>query len=307
MRGQWDAALYKQLLGAANEFKEGDAIIGVAAVDDDARRRLAICSLPPRSMRSISIRLFATICSNCGWCIDQIMPANPGYLMALPTRIDPMLGYLTTGYQDHVHIREKFGFKVNDRMWQFFQQLGVIDDRDSRRNISAIRLGVSAVLSSRKMMPDRTRKSSPTAAAQIADVRSRGVFIAEGFGEQPSMLEPSLAKHIQHIYDDAKISIWMQLDDAFVATVPNVKRLRTRSADRTDYILHPVSGEHLSDESVGLIARFRRDRKEQFNAQIVISDGLNALAVMDGDQLLNLIRRLRQNWPERSSCCLRKI
>ena len=39
VHGKWDAALYKQLLGAANEFKEGDAIIGVAAVDDDARRQ----------------------------------------------------------------------------------------------------------------------------------------------------------------------------------------------------------------------------------------------------------------------------
>ncbi|MFM9063806.1 MAG: ethanolamine ammonia-lyase subunit EutB, partial [Pirellula sp.] len=29
-----------------------------------------------------------------GWCIDQIMPAHPGYLMALPTRIEPMLGEL---------------------------------------------------------------------------------------------------------------------------------------------------------------------------------------------------------------------
>ncbi|MCP4510407.1 MAG: ethanolamine ammonia-lyase subunit EutB, partial [Fuerstiella sp.] len=26
------------------------------------------------------------------WCLDQIMPANPAYLMALPTKIDPMLG-----------------------------------------------------------------------------------------------------------------------------------------------------------------------------------------------------------------------
>ena len=34
-----ESALYKQLLGAANEFKEGDAIIGVAAVDDAARQQ----------------------------------------------------------------------------------------------------------------------------------------------------------------------------------------------------------------------------------------------------------------------------
>jgi ethanolamine ammonia-lyase large subunit len=85
----------------------------------------------------------------------------------------------------------------------------------------------------------------------------------------------------------------MQLDDAFIATVPNMKRLRTRSADRTDYILHPVSGEHLSDESVALIDKHRQHSKEHFNTQIVISDGLNALAVMDGDQVLNLVRLLR--------------
>lgn len=34
------------------------------------------------------------------WCLDQIMPVNPAYLMGLPTKNDPMLSYLTTGYQD---------------------------------------------------------------------------------------------------------------------------------------------------------------------------------------------------------------
>jgi len=61
------------------------------------------------------------------WCLESVMPANPAYLMALPTKIDPMLGYLTTGYQDHVRLREKFGYRVNDRMWRFFQSLEVID------------------------------------------------------------------------------------------------------------------------------------------------------------------------------------
>ena len=228
-----------------------------------------------------------------GWCIDQIMPANPGYLMALPTRIDPMLGYLTTGYQDHVHIREKFGFKVNDRMWQFFQQLGVIDALGQPTEHFGDPIWVYQQYCRRKIDARSDRDIQSEAATQIAAVRSRGVFIAEGFGEQPSILQPSLAKHIQHIYDDAKISIWMQLDDAFVATVPDVTKLRTRSTDRKDYILHPVSGEHLSDDSAVVIARLRRDRREQFNTQIIISDGLNALAVMDGNQLLSLIHRLR--------------
>ena len=228
-----------------------------------------------------------------GWCIDQIMPANPGYLMALPTRIDPMLGYLTTGYQDHVHIREKFGFKVNDRMWQFFRQLGVIDAQGQPTEHFGDPSWVYQQYCRRKNDARSAKEIQSEAATQIAAVRSRGVFIAEGFGEQPAMLQPALAKHIQHIYDDAKVSIWMQLDEAFVATVPEVMKLRTRSADRTDYILHPVSGEHLSDESADMIVRLRRGGKDQFNTQIVISDGLNALAVMDGDQLLSLIRRLR--------------
>jgi len=167
-----------------------------------------------------------------GWCIDQIMAANPGYLMALPTRIDPMLGYLTTGYQDHVHIREAFGFKVNDRMWQFFQELGVID---------------------------------------------------------------ATGKPTEHFGDPAWVYLqfWKELDGVFVSTVPNVIRLKTQSVDREDYILHPVSGEHLSDDSRVLIQRLR-EQGEQSDTQIVISEGLNTLAVRDGDQLISLVRQLRK-------------
>ena len=85
----------------------------------------------------------------------------------------------------------------------------------------------------------------------------------------------------------------MELNAAFVATLPNVLRLRTRSVDRTEYILKPVTGEHLSDESAAAIANHRRTFGDEFNAQIVISDGLNALAVTDGDQLLQLVNKLR--------------
>lgn len=228
-----------------------------------------------------------------GWCIDQIMPANPGYLMALPTRIDPMLGYLTTGYQDHVHIREKFGFRVNDRMWQFFQQLGVVDEHGKPTEHFGDPSWVYLQYCRRKRDVRSEQEIQAEATARIAEVRSRGVFIAEGFGTQPSVLQPALAKHIQHIYEDAKVSIWMSFDDAFVATVPDVKRLRTRSIDRADYILHPVSGEHLSDEAAASMARYRQEVKEEFNTQIVISDGLNALAVMDSGQLHALVTRLR--------------
>lgn len=229
-----------------------------------------------------------------GWCIDQIMPANPGYLMALPTRIDPMLGYLTTGYQDHVHIREKFGYRVNDQMWQFFQQLGVIDAQGQPTENFGSPAWVYLQYCRRRNDNRSDEQILAESAARIAEVRSRGVFIAEGYGDKPSALPDSLASEIQHIYDDAKLSIWKELDDAFVATIPNAFRLRTRSADRTDYILHPVSGEHLSDDSRAAVAEHRRDDRETSNVQIVISDGLNALSVTDGDQLMNLLNPLRR-------------
>jgi ethanolamine ammonia-lyase large subunit len=228
-----------------------------------------------------------------GWCIDQIMPANPGYLMALPTRIDPMLGYLTTGYQDHVHVREKFGFRVNDRMWDFFRSLNVVDDNGHPTSHFGDPTWVYLQYCRRKNDARDEATIRKEAQDRIEEVRSRGVFIAEGFGTSPADLQPGLAKQIQHIYEDARISIWKELDDAFITTIPNAVRLRSQSADRTDYILHPVSGEHLSEQSRDLIDTLRR-QNEQWNTQLVISDGLNAQALTDGDQLMSLIRGLRR-------------
>ena len=268
-----------------------------------SRKQLVRCCLEDIVMGKLhGLMIGLDVCStlhmdvsldDLGWCIDQIMPANPGYLMALPTRIDPMLGYLTTGYHDHVHIREKFGFKVNDRMWQFFQQLGVIDAQGQPTGKFGNPSYVYLQYCRRRKDPRPDGEILAEAKTRIASIRSRGVFIAEGFGDKPSMLQPSLASHLQHIYDDAKVSIWKELDNAFVSKVPDVVRIRTRSADREDYILHPVSGEHLSDDSHMAILRLKADDADASDSQIVISDGLNAMALMDGDQLLSLIRHLR--------------
>jgi ethanolamine ammonia-lyase large subunit len=177
-------------------------------------------------------------------------------------------------------------------MWQFFRQLGVIDAQGQPTEHFGSPSWVYLQYCRRRNDPRPDGDIMAEAKTRIAEIRSRGVFIAEGFGDQPSTLQPALASHLQHIYDDAKVSIWKELDDAFVASVPNPVRLRTQSTDREDYILHPVSGEHLSKDSQTAILRLR-DTDESSDTQIVISDGLNALAVMDGDQLISLVRRLR--------------
>jgi ethanolamine ammonia-lyase large subunit len=227
------------------------------------------------------------------WCIDQIMPANPGYLMALPTRIDPMLGYLTTGFQDHVRVRQKFGYRVNDGMWQFFQNLNVIDEQGDPTSHFGNPVWVY-------LQYRRAKSDSRTDAAimqeghqKIAEIRSRGVFIAEGFGDTPSQLNRTLDQQIHEIYNDARECIWQEVPDTFAGRIPSVVSLKTRSANREDYILHPVSGEHLSDESLAEIDRLRASHAGRYDSQIVVSDGLNALAVTDEGQLDALLQPLR--------------
>jgi len=98
------------------------------------REQLARCCLEDTVMGKLhGLTIGPDICStlhmdvdldDLDWCMDKVMPANPAYVMALPTKNDPMLSYLTTGFQDHVRLRQRFGYKVDDRMWRFFQSLG---------------------------------------------------------------------------------------------------------------------------------------------------------------------------------------
>jgi ethanolamine ammonia-lyase large subunit len=228
------------------------------------------------------------------WCLDEVLPANPAYLMALPTKNDPMLGYLTTGFQDHVRIRERFGTQVNDRMWAFFQQLGVIDANGRPTVHFGDPLWVFLQYRRKKGDPRSDAEIRQEGQAQVAAVRRRGVFLALGHGKEPWDLEPALDADIRRIYADAKKSIWTELDPVFVARIPDVLRLATQSKDRTDYILHPVSGEQMSESSVLVLRRLRQQHAGRYNVQIVVSDGLNALAIMDPGHLPPFLQEVRR-------------
>ncbi|MFZ4480440.1 MAG: ethanolamine ammonia-lyase subunit EutB [Rhodoferax sp.] len=233
-------------------------------------------------------------------CIDRIMPANPAYLMALPTKCDPMLSYLSTGYQDHVRIREKFGYQVNDAMWAFFQRLGVIDAKgapgrhfgDPSWVYMKYRVAQDPVLDN----PADVARLIAQGKARIAEVRARGVFIAEGHGAQPWDLEPALERHIQYLYDDAKQAIWARLPEDFATKmgIPLPVAVRTQSVNREDYVLHPPTGEVLDADSRQRVATLRVAQAGRYNLQIVISDGLNALALTDPGHLQPYLKRLHK-------------
>lgn len=220
------------------------------------------------------------------WCIDQVMPANPAYLMALPTKNDPMLGYLTTAFNDHVRIREKFGYKVNDAMWKFFQDIEIIDNQD--KPTSHFGDPIWVYYQYRRAKQDtRSQKEIVEEGRQCLErIRNRGVFIADGFGENYWDLDPGLDQEVHNLYEDAKISIWSQMTPAFVASIPTAIPVSTQSKDRKDYVYHPETGEKISHESMIILENLsQRWQNEVPDVQIIISDGLNARSIMDEGHL----------------------
>ena len=226
------------------------------------------------------------------WCLEQIAPANPAYLMALPTKIDPMLGYLTTSYQDHVRLREKFGFRVNDGMRSFFQAIDIVDASGSPTSHFGDPTWVYYQYCLRKGDTRSLDVIVKEGRALLAQIRERGVFIAEGYDRAPSRMEPELKKQTEQIYSDAKICIWKEWEKSFVNSLPAAIQVHSQSSDRNDYILHPTSGESLSEASQERI-RGLRGSTQNSEFVIVVSEGLNALAAMEPGHLTPLVDALK--------------
>jgi ethanolamine ammonia-lyase large subunit len=227
------------------------------------------------------------------WCLERIMPANPAYLMGLPTKADPMLGYLTTGFQDHVRLRERFGYKVEDRMWAFFQRLGVIDARGRPTEHFGDPLWVYLQYLRAKGDTRPEAEIRDEGTQRLAEIRARGVPMARGHGVEPWDLEPGLEAELRRVYADAKTSLRAELTQSFIASVPDGVRLVTKSTSRDEYILHPETGEQLDTVSLDALRSLRTRHGGRYDVQLLVSDGLNALAIMDDGQLRPYLDALR--------------
>ncbi|WP_375760382.1 ethanolamine ammonia-lyase subunit EutB [Corallococcus exercitus] len=228
-----------------------------------------------------------------GWCQDQLAEAGPAYLMALPTRNDPMLSYLTTSFQDHVRLRERHGLRVDDRMWAFFQRLGVIDadGRPTKHFGDPAHVYVHYRRAKGDTRPEAELRAE--AETRMAQVRARSVPLAVGHGKETWTLEPPLEKDLRRLYEDAKVGLWSELSDAAVESLPGAVRLRTCSEDRRDYILHPPSGESLDETSEATVRALRDRHGGRWDAQVVISDGLDPRSLMDAGHLPPFLDTLR--------------
>ncbi len=228
------------------------------------------------------------------WCQDQIAPANPAYLMALPTRNDPMLSYLTTQYQDHVRLREKFGFKVNDAMWDFFKRIKVIDANGKPTEHFGDPVWVYYQFRLAKGDTRPQQEIMAEGKKMAAEVQGRGVPLAIGYGKNIWDLNPELNKAIHAGYDDAKVALWTEMTADFIRTIPNAVSIKTQATDRENYIAAPPKGEVLSKEAVATLDKMKQAWGSNVpDVQIVISDGLNAKAIMKEGHLLPYLNELR--------------
>ena len=269
------------------------------------REQLVRCCLEDIAMGKLhGITLGLDICStlhmsvsldDLDWCQDQLMPANPAYLIALPTKNDPMLSYLTTAFQDHVRLREKFGYRVNDAMWNFYKRIGIVDRNNKYTEHFGDPLWV--YYQYRQAKGDTRPKDEIYAEGRkkIEEVENRGVDLAIGHGEKLWDLNPQLAAKVKELYDDAKVSLVAEYNPAFIQSIPNNLPLKTLSKDRDNYILHPPTGEKLSPESIAAVKKLRDSwGVNPPKGQIIISDGLNAKAIMDSNHLAPYLDEMKK-------------
>jgi ethanolamine ammonia-lyase large subunit len=204
-----------------------------------------------------------------------------------------MLSYLTTSFQDHVRLREKFGYKVNDAMWDFYKRIGIVDQNNKYTEHFGDPLWV--YYQYRQAKGDKRSKDEIYAEGRtkIKEVEARGVDIAIGHGKNMWDLNPQLAVKVKSYYDDAKVSLKAEFTPAFVQGIPNGMPVKTLSKDRDNYILHPPTGEKLSPESIEALKKLRDSWGANIpKGQIVISDGLNAKAIMDEGHLTPYLEEL---------------
>ncbi|MCD6293064.1 MAG: ethanolamine ammonia-lyase subunit EutB [Deltaproteobacteria bacterium] len=271
-----------------------------------SREQLVRCCLEDIAMGKLhGLTLGLDICStlhmtvsldDLEWCQNQIVPANPAYLMALPTRNDPMLSYLTTSFQDHVRLREKFNLKINDAMWAFYKQIKIIDDNGNFTKHAGDPIWVYYQYCLAKGDKRSQKEIYAEGQQKVKEVVGRGVDLALGFGEKVYDIEPELDKRIHDLYDDAKLSLWTEFTPEFIKTIPNAVEITTKSEDREEYIANPASGEKLSEATVATLEKLRSSwNGENPDVQVVISDGLNAKALMDEGHLLPYLEALNKD------------
>ena len=209
---------------------------------------------------------------------EQIVrEASPAYLMAVAGNADPMLGYLTTSFREHPHLRRQTGKQITAPMHRRLAELGVLDGRgglsaDACRaeSLYAIYMKAGGDTRSIESLHDEAKR-------KLGALRARGYDMGYGHGEDYAA-PPAAESRVETIYRNARHALYSALDTGVIrdASLHHLK-IRSIAKDREQYLSHPPSGERVCEGDASRLMSLYTSRRPQ--AQVVISDGLNANAV----------------------------
>jgi ethanolamine ammonia-lyase large subunit len=220
--------------------------------------------------------------------------AAPAYLMAVAGNADPMLGYMTTAFRDHPHLRRQTGTHVSSPMRKRLTELGIMDARGLPRADAES----AATLYATYMKAGGDTRSHATlreeASKKIKALSARGFDLGRGHGTDYDA-PPEVEGRLRTIYEHARRALYAALDEGVLREVsPRHLRVRTGANDREHYLSHPPSGERLRAEDAARVAALYSSRRPQ--VQLVLSDGLNAHAL--NENLRAVLPRLRRELTE---------
>ena len=207
---------------------------------------------------------------------EQIVEcACPAYLMAVAGNADPMLGYLTTSFQEHPRIRLRTGRHTSSAMKKRFIELGLMNESGE-----AAKSGAASLYATYQKAGGDTRTFETLrdeGARKISELIERGFDLGSSADPKPSLNTEGTSR-IDKIYAHARRSLFARLDDSVIRDVcPRSVRVRTMATDREDYLAHPPAGELICDRDAARISALHLVGRPRI--QVVISDGLNANAL----------------------------
>lgn len=192
------------------------------------------------------------------WCQDQIMPANPAYLIALPTKQERPHAELSRHiFPGSRPAAGEIRLPVNNAMWNFYKRIGAVDANDKYTENFGESLWVYFQYC-RARGDNRSRDAVyPEGRKKIEEVEARGVDLATGHGKNIWDLNPDLEAKLKSPYENAKLCLRAEFNPDFTKTIPNAVFVKTLSKDRDDHISHPDTGEKLSPESIKILEKLR--------------------------------------------------
>ena len=195
--------------------------------------------------------------------------AAPAYLMAVAGNADPMLGYLTTSFREHPHLRRVSGRRMTSAMESRLAQWGIARDGSPAKEET------TASLYARYMHAGGDNRSLSMLQAdgrhRLSQLREAGFDLGIGDDAQSHA-------RVSAIYEHARAALYASLDRSVLRDAcEGFLEVATTSRDREDYLAHPATGERLRNDDARAVERL--GARGGVRVQVVISDGLNANAI----------------------------